>query len=172
MTPGTKALIAQAASNLSLENLVLHECRFSRPGDLPNGGLGYGPQYKRVVGYSVQGEGEDRRLVVKVDLGVRLAKFPAEEAEKGSEPPVAVVIEADFLVIFRMNRISVRSVSKHLRISTLCIMRGLSGVIMYSILFSAGIFLKSRYHYSRHKLSLPQRMIKMAKHCSWSSSEG
>jgi hypothetical protein len=102
MTPGTKALIAQAAANLSLENLVLHESRFSRPGDLPDGGLGYGPQYKRVIGYNVQGEGDDRRLVVKVDLGVRLAKFPVEEADKESEPHVAVVIEADFLVIFRM----------------------------------------------------------------------
>ncbi len=100
MTPMQKALIAKAIPNLALENIVLHESRLERPGSLPaDGESKVGTQYRRGVGFNIEKSSDPALLFVKVDLGVRLVD--ASDLND-SDPIVYVVIEADYVLIYRM----------------------------------------------------------------------
>jgi len=107
MTKGENALIAEAAEALRIRDVMLNECRFSRPAAPPadSDTVEVRQMTKRTVEYTLGDVPTDtgeliKLLQVTVALGIRLVAVEGE-ADKA---PIYFEIEADFLVEYEVTK--------------------------------------------------------------------
>lgn len=106
MTPEIRSQIGRAANQLQIEDVVLHRSRFDRNGESKSAFAGNARvQHKTGVGFATvpptEAGGADK-LHVLVAFGVRLVPESAEGDADDALESVLCLIEADFLVIFRL----------------------------------------------------------------------